>query len=118
MIDTKFGGSIQGEIAALNRIIELSVRPMPLVFQEGGTYILPGHGHVYSQQDLVEYRDMIVIIRDIIEDMLKQGMTLEQIQAASPAKGYEASFGEAQGPCGLRVISSAPSMKAWQGLIR
>jgi len=98
VIDTKVGGSIQGEIAALNRIIELSVRPMPLVFQEGGTYILPGHGHVYSQQDLVEYRDMIVIIRDIIEDMLKQGMTLEQIQTASPAKGYEPSFGAAQGP--------------------
>jgi cyclase len=98
VIDTKLGGSIQGEIAALNRVIELSVRPMPLVFQEGGTYILPGHGHVYSQQDVVEYRDMIVIIRDIIEDMLKQGMTLEQIQAASPAKGYEPSFGAAQGP--------------------
>lgn len=93
VIDLQKGGSIQGEIDALNRIIGLAVRPMPLIFESGGTYILPGHGRVFDQSDMVEYRDMIVIIRDVIQDMIGRGMTLEQVQAASPAKGYEPPYG-------------------------
>jgi glyoxylase-like metal-dependent hydrolase (beta-lactamase superfamily II) len=92
-IDSKKGGSIQGEISALNRILDLAVRPMPLIFVEGGTLILPGHGRVSDQADLLEYRDMVVIVRDVVEDMLKRGMTLEQVKAAAPAKGYEPLYG-------------------------
>ncbi len=97
-IDLQKGGSIQGEIAALNRLIGLSVRPMPLAFENGGTRILPGHGRVSDQLDVVEYRDMLVIVRDVIEDLRKQGLTLAQVQAKGPAKGYEPLYGATAGP--------------------
>jgi len=97
VIDLTKGGSIQGEIDALNHVIELAVRPVPLIFEEGGTYIVPGHGRVYTQLDAVDYRDMIVIIRDVIQDMMQRGMTLDQIQAASPAKPYEPQYGAKSG---------------------
>jgi cyclase len=97
MIDLRKGGSVQGEIAALNGILGIAVRPMPLVFESGGTYILPGHGRVLDQNDVVDYRDMVVIIRDVIQDMIRRGMTLEQVQAAAPAKGYEPPYGAKTG---------------------
>ena len=68
-IDIERGGSVQGEIAALNHILDLAV---PAKTQEGGTYIVPGHGRICDQADVVEYRDMIVIVRDRIRDMLAQ----------------------------------------------
>jgi cyclase len=98
VIDVAKGGGIQGEIDALNRVIELAVRPLPFVAQEGGTYILPGHGRVYDQSDAVEYRDMIVTIADIVREMIKRGMSLEQIQAASPAKPWARQYGSDTGP--------------------
>lgn len=98
VIDLARGGSIQGEINALNHVIDLSVRPLPLVFQGGGTYIVPGRGRVYDKLDVVEYRDMVVIIRDMIQDMIKRGMTLAQIKAAAPAKAYERQYGASSGP--------------------
>ena len=98
VIDLENGGSIQGEIEALNRVIELAVRPIPFISEGGGTYILPGHGRVYDQADAVEYRDMIVIIRDVIQDMIQRGLTLDQIKEASPAKPYEPRYGAKSGP--------------------
>lgn len=95
VIDVEKGGSIQGEIAALNKVIEMAVRPVPLVFVEGGTYVLPGHGRIFGQPDVVEYRDMLVIIRDVIQDQIQRGKTLEQIKVAAPAKGYESQYGSA-----------------------
>jgi len=94
VLDLENGGSIQGEIEALNHVIELSVRPIPFPFQDdAGTYIIPGHGRAYDLSDVVEYRDMIVTIRDIVQDMIERGMTLEQIMAADPAKAYERHYG-------------------------
>jgi len=98
VIDIANGGSIQGEIDALNQIIDLSFRPMPFVFAEGGTVVVPGHGRIYDRQDAVEYRDMVVTIRDIIQDMIQRGMTLPQIKEASPAKPYERQYGAKSGP--------------------
>jgi cyclase len=98
VIDLQKGGGIQGEIDALNQLIELAIPPGPFIFSEGGTYIIPGHGRLYDQADVVEYRDMIVIIRDVIKDMMQRGMTLEQIQAASPTKPYERQYGSESGP--------------------
>ena len=88
----------QGEIDALNRIIKIAIPSIPLVWQEGGTMIVPGHGRICDQADVVEYRDMIVIMRDVVKDMMQRGMTLEQIKAASPAKPYEKEYGSASGP--------------------
>jgi cyclase len=92
-IDSARGGSLQGEINALNRLLEIAIPPVPLVNQGGGTYVIPGHGRICDQADVVEYRDMVVIVRDVVQDMIKRGMTLEQIQAASPAKPYAQQYG-------------------------
>jgi cyclase len=93
VIDLENGGSIQGEIDALNQVIALAVRPVPFPFEGGGTYIIPGHGRVYDLDDVVAYRDMVVTIRDIVRDMIERGMPLEQILAASPARPYQRQYG-------------------------
>ena len=88
-IDLERGGSVQGEIAALNHILDLAV---PAKTQEGGTYIVPGHGRICDQADLVEYRDMVVIVRDRILDMVMKGMTLEQVKTAKPTRDYDTEY--------------------------
>jgi cyclase len=47
---------------------------------------------------VVEYRDMVTIIRDRIRDLRKEGLTLEQIKAAAPARGYVRRYGSDTGP--------------------
>ena len=98
VIDVERGGSIQGEIDALNRLIDLAIPSIPLPWKEGGTQVIPGHGRICEQAELVEYRDMVTIVRDRIQDMIKSGMTLEQIQITSPAKGYTRRYGADSGP--------------------
>lgn len=98
VINLSEGGSIQGEVDALNHVVELSVQSIPFVNREDGTYIIPGHGRIFRLIDVVEYRDMIVTIRDIIQDMIQRDMTLDQIEAASPAKAYESEYGSNSGP--------------------
>jgi len=98
VINVDKGGSVQGEIDALNHVIELAISPVPFVYQEGGTYVIPGHGRICDQLDVVEYRDMVVVVRDVVQDMMKRGMTLEQIKAASPAKPFERQYGATSGP--------------------
>jgi cyclase len=93
VIDVERGGSIQGEIAALNRIVDTAVPSVPIVSREEGTLVIPGHGHVCDQLDVVEYRDMVTIVRDRIRDLMKAGMTLDQIKAAAPTRGYTRRYG-------------------------
>ena len=88
-IDVEHGGTIQGEIDALNRIIDLAI---PKHEEEGGTYIIPGHGRICDEFDVVEYRDMVTIIRDRVEAAIKKGMTLEQVKAAGYTKDYDARY--------------------------
>jgi cyclase len=98
VIDLDKGGTINGEIAALTRLIELSVPAAPLVWHEDRTLLIPGHGRVCDQADVVEYRDMMTILRDVIQDMIKKNMTLEQIKKADPTKGYRRQYGSDTGP--------------------
>jgi glyoxylase-like metal-dependent hydrolase (beta-lactamase superfamily II) len=98
VIDPTNGGSIQGELAALNRLLELVVPAMPLVLKPGRTLVVPGHGPISDYAELVEYRDMVAIITDNIEDMIKKGMTLEQVKKANPTAGYRARWGRESGP--------------------
>ena len=88
-IDVAAGGSVQGEIAALNHLLQLAV---PAHTQEGGTYIVPGHGRISDEADVVEFRDMIVIVRDRVQDMIKKRMTLDQIKAARPTRDYDPQY--------------------------
>lgn len=86
VIDVKTGGTINGVIDGLNRIIDITI---PKEKQEGGTYVIPGHGRVTDEADLVYYRNMVTIIRDRILDMVRKAMTLEQVKAAKPTAGYD-----------------------------
>ncbi|HEV3331525.1 MAG TPA: MBL fold metallo-hydrolase [Bryobacteraceae bacterium] len=94
IIDLQRGGSIQGILNGLNRLIEMTI---PAEKQEGGTYVIPGHGRLCDQADVVEYRDMATIIRDRIQDMTKKGMTLEQVKAAKPTRDFDPEYGATTG---------------------
>ena len=107
VIDLAKGGSINGEIAALTNVVELSVPPAPLVWHEDRTLIIPGHGRVLDQADVVEYRDMVQVIRDRVQDMIKKGMTLDQIRKADPTKGYRSQYGSNTGPWTTDMFVSA-----------
>jgi cyclase len=97
VIDIAKGGSIQGEIAALQKLVDTAIPSVPIVSREEGTLIIPGHGRICDQLDVVEYRDMVAIIRDRIRDLMKQGLTLEQVKAAAPARGYTRRYGSDTG---------------------
>ncbi len=90
MIDLEKGGSIQGVLAALNRIIDMSVAEFRT---EGGTMFIGGHGRVGDLADLTYYRDMCTIVRDRVQDMITKGMTLAQIKAAKPSEDWDQRFG-------------------------
>jgi glyoxylase-like metal-dependent hydrolase (beta-lactamase superfamily II) len=95
MIELPKGGSINGEIDALNRIIDIMV---PRANEEGGTYVIPGHGRLCDRAVVTNYRDMVTIVRDRIEDMVKKGKTLEQVKAAKPTLDYDGMYGADTGP--------------------
>jgi len=94
IIDLDRGGSVQGEIDALNKIIEITV---PAKYQEGGTIVIPGHGRLCDEADVVEYRNMLTIIRDRFVDMIRKGMTLDQVKAAKPTLDYDTQYGATTG---------------------
>jgi cyclase len=98
VIDVAKGGTINGEIAALNRLVDLAIPSVPIVSREAGTLVIPGHGRVCDQIDLLEYRDMVTIVRDRVRDLISAGMNLNQINAASPARGYTRRYGADSGP--------------------
>jgi len=90
-IDLARGGSVEGTLNALNYILTLTV---PERYQDGGTLVVPGHGRISNEADVVEYRNMLTIVRDRVQDLLKKGMTLEQVKAARPARDYETEYSE------------------------
>jgi glyoxylase-like metal-dependent hydrolase (beta-lactamase superfamily II) len=94
IIDLQNGGSINGVIDALNFILDLTI---PADKQEGGTMVIPGHGRLSDEADVVEYRDMVTIIRDRVRAMIKEGMTLEQVKAAKPTRDYDPLYGSSTG---------------------
>ena len=89
-IDLQRGGNIQGYIDGLNRILDLA---LPDFRSEGGTMIIPGHGRLCDMADVAYYRDMVTIVRDRIDDLIKKGMTLEQVKAAKPTLDYDPRYG-------------------------
>jgi glyoxylase-like metal-dependent hydrolase (beta-lactamase superfamily II) len=89
VIDLQRAGSIQGEIKALNHILDLSV---PRSMQEGGTMVIPGHGRLCDQADVTDYRDMLTIIRDRVQNMLHQGKSIEQVRAARLSRDYDRRY--------------------------
>jgi glyoxylase-like metal-dependent hydrolase (beta-lactamase superfamily II) len=96
VIDVQNGGSVQGTIDALNRVLDLAIPSKML--QEAGTYVIPGHGRISDEHDVVMYRDMLYIIRDRIQAMIERKMTLDQIRAARPTLDYDGRYGSDTGP--------------------
>jgi glyoxylase-like metal-dependent hydrolase (beta-lactamase superfamily II) len=93
-IDLDHGGTVQGEINALNQILEIAV---PEFRSEGGTFIVPGHGRVADTADAAYFRDMVTIVRDRIQDAIKRGLTLEQVKAAKLTLDYDGTYGAPSG---------------------
>jgi len=91
MIDIAKGGSIQGLLAGLNRMVEIAV---PEFRSEGGTFFIPAHGRVGDIADMTYYRDMVTIIRDRVQDLMKKGRTLAQIKAARPTEDWDGRLGQ------------------------
>jgi len=94
VFDRAQGGSINGVIAALNRVIRLTV---PTHNQEGGTMVVPGHGRLGDEMDVVEYRNMVTIVRERIQHLIDKGLTLDQVKAAGPTADFDPRYGAAPG---------------------
>ncbi len=97
VIDIARGGSINGEIAALNRIVDLAIPSVPIISREAGTVVVPGHGRLLDQTDVAEYRDVVTIVRDRVESLRMQGKSLADVKAANPTEGFRARYGSDTG---------------------
>ena len=95
VIDLEKGGSINGILDGLNKILDIAI---PEFRAQGGTLIIPGHGRLCDTGDVANYRNMVAIIRDRIQDSIKKGMTLEQVKAARPTLDYDGLYGAKTGP--------------------
>src|SRR5580658_2375530 len=93
-IDLENGGSIQGELDALNNLLDIVI---PKHDEEGGTYVIPGHGRICDEYDVLEYRDMITIIRDRVQAAIKKGMTLDQVRNAGYTKDFDSRYSAKSG---------------------
>ena len=108
-IDVERGGSIDGEIEALNKIVDMSVTEF---MSQGGTMIIPGHGWISDASDVGYYRDVMMVIRDRVQDMIKKGMTLEQVKAAKPTMDYDPEYGRQPGATAKFVEAVYRSLSA------
>jgi cyclase len=112
-IDLEAGGSIDGIVDGVNHILEITI---PEEKQEGGTLVIPGHGRISDEADVLEYRDMLTIVRDRIRDAIGKGMTLDQVLAAGLTRDYDGRYGTDTGPwtttmfieAAYRSLSSEP----------
>jgi cyclase len=90
-IDTAEGGTIDGEVDALNRVLDMMI---PDDRVQGGTLVIPGHGRICDSSDVAFYRNMVIIVRDRVAAMKKKGMTLEQVQNSKPTEDWDPQYGK------------------------
>jgi glyoxylase-like metal-dependent hydrolase (beta-lactamase superfamily II) len=98
VVDAAQGGDFKGMLRALNRMIDIAI---PRDKQEGGTYVIPGHGRLSDEADVVDYRDMNTAIRDRVQDAIRKGMTLDQVKAAKLARDHDPRYGGMMRPPSL-----------------
>jgi glyoxylase-like metal-dependent hydrolase (beta-lactamase superfamily II) len=103
-IDVSNGGSIEGEIKALNDILSRTVYEHQ---GEGGTIVIPGHGYVSDEHEVVEYRDMVTIVRDRVRALVRGGARLDQVRAARPTADYDTRYGATGGPWTIDMFVEA-----------
>jgi cyclase len=90
IIDIPNGGSYAGIVKAVERLVDIII---PVYGQDGGTLVIPGHGRLSNLGDVLNYREMVIVVRDRIQGMIDAGMTVEQVKAAKPTKGYDPVYG-------------------------
>jgi cyclase len=108
VIHTDQGGTVNGVIEGLNRILELAI---PYFRMEGGTVIIPGKGRQCDSADVAYYRDMVTIVRDRVQDRMKKGQTLAQIKAAGLTKDWDQRYGNPDSFVEAIVTSLTPKKK-------
>jgi hypothetical protein len=94
IIDTEKGGSIKGVIDGLNQILDLAVAEYR---GQGGTYVIPGRGRLSDTADVASYRNMLVMVRDRVQDLIGKGMTVDQVKAAKPTMDFDGRYGSTTG---------------------
>lgn len=104
VVDLDEGGTINGLIAGLNRIIAMTT---PIAMQEGGTMVIPGHGRVCDQADVKFYQEAITIVRDRVQDAIKRGLTLQQVENANLTLDYDPRYGAVEGPWTTKMFVDA-----------
>jgi glyoxylase-like metal-dependent hydrolase (beta-lactamase superfamily II) len=117
VVDVTNGGSIQGLLDSLNRIVDMTFASTPFPYEDDGTVIVPGHGRLCTTTDAVDYRDMVTIVRDRVADLIKKGRTLAQVQQANPTAGYRRRYGSDTGEWTTQMFVEAVyrSVSARQG---
>tara|TARA_R100000900_G_scaffold536_1_gene1015 strand:- start:300841 stop:301782 length:942 start_codon:yes stop_codon:yes gene_type:complete len=94
IIDVNNGGTVSGYLDALNNMLAIAI---PNRIQQGGTYIIPGHGRITDEYELVNYRDMLTIIYERIEDAIDRGLSLDEVKAARLTRDYDPVYGSDTG---------------------
>jgi len=74
---------------------------------QGGRWIVPGHGRLSDTADVASYRNMLVIIRDRIQNLLDKSTTLDQVKAARPSPDFDGRYGSATGPSTTEMFIEA-----------
>jgi cyclase len=108
VIQLERGGTIQGLINALNQILRITV---PLKYQEAGTYVIPGRGRLCDEADVVEYRNMVTIVRDRVRYLIGKDKTLEQVKASRPTRDYDTQYDAKSGDAFVEAIYKSLSKK-------
>jgi glyoxylase-like metal-dependent hydrolase (beta-lactamase superfamily II) len=89
VLDEKRGATLQGHLDALNRMLDITV---PRFNQQGGTLVIPGHGRLCNESDVDDYRNWMTIVRDRVQELIKNGRTLTQVKAARPTLDFDGVF--------------------------
>jgi glyoxylase-like metal-dependent hydrolase (beta-lactamase superfamily II) len=104
-IDVGSGGSIDGVIAACDRVLGMATAT---------TKIIPGHGELTDRAGLVKYRDMLVGVRDAVAAQIAAGKDLAAIEEADPLAPFSETWGVGfmKPPVFLKIVVSDLSRKA------
>jgi glyoxylase-like metal-dependent hydrolase (beta-lactamase superfamily II) len=86
-VDFNNGGSVRGTIEALQALVDMS---------GPNTKILPGHGVVSTREDVAAFRDLAIELQKRFTDLIRQGMTLEQVVAAKPTADLDEKYGSSE----------------------
>jgi glyoxylase-like metal-dependent hydrolase (beta-lactamase superfamily II) len=98
------GGTLAGVLDGLNQLIDLAI---PEFNSMGGTRVIPGHGRVANEIDLVEYRDAMTIVGDRVTQLVLEGKTADQVRSAGVTLDYDGVFGATTGPWTTQMFVDA-----------